>query len=491
MSKKKKIVVTISIILYILSIAVVLNYRIIFCGYFSLKNWECDPDWEEPKYYEDGIADSLIEECARYGADNIDFSQSCDGKYKYIYDAEKDKYDDSEYNIVRHAGTTYAILDLYEELEEEKYLTTGEAGLDYLCQLTYKINKNKWAIEYDGDMKVGTVSLAILGMVRYWEATDDDKYNLYVKKYCNFILSQQRDDGAFAGIYGSDEESSYYSGEALFALALAYDMLEKEKYLEATEDALDFYWSEDYDYYDSAFIPWASSGCAKWYEMTGEDDFLDFCFEMTDRQILRQHIIDDEDELGNHLYGYMNAETVNTACYLEGIGDALRVAKSVNDTERVEKYFDCLKAGIEWVLSLQFRKKSQLTCPNRAFGGFHRGFTVDDSYIIRIDYTQHAISALLRVLREFDEDELDSIEIRNGKVDFTPKEREPPSKLWWIIPLIIGLFIFSTLLIYYHCKKFLVKIEILNLMILNLLKISKKYDEFLNFHKEKLLSDLN
>jgi len=461
MGKKKKIISVFVLCLLFTNITIFLRYLIFFYHPYCFKDWEGDPYWKPPEYYKEGIADSKVEECARYAGDNIEFSQCCNGKYRYIYDAENDVYDDSNYNIVRHAGTTYAILDLYKELEEEKYLAVGLAGLEYLLEFTYKINWNEWAINYNLKMKVGTVSLAILGIVRYWQATGNENYNIYVEKFANFIVSQQRNDGAFAGIYGKKEENLYYSGEAFYALAMAYDMLEKKEYLKAIEDALEFYWSSDYDYDDSAFIPWASSGCAKWFRLTDDDKFLDFCFEMTDIQIARQYLVDELDDLGNSIYGCINGPTVNTGVYLEGIGDALRVAKSEEDNKRINNYYNCLKAGIEWVLSLQFRKEKQLGRPQRAFGGFHRGFDVDDAYLIRIDYTQHAISALLRVLREFEDDEIETIQIRNGKVDFDPKIRESQTNLWSVTSLIIAAIIISCLIFIYYVKRYIPSIEIL------------------------------
>ncbi len=447
-------------ILFLLSIllpvnVLLLRYLIFLFDPFCLKSFEGDPDWEPPEYYKDKIADSKIEEIARYGADNLVFSQSCNGKYKYLYDAENDKYIEGQYNIVRHAGATYALLDLYEEIGEERYREAGEAGLEYLFNFNYIINNDVWAINYNSKTKVGTVSLAILGMVRYWEATGDEKYNVYVEKYANFIVYQQRDDGAFAGLYGEKKEKLYYSGEAFFALALAYDMLEDDDYLEAMEDALDYYWTVDYEYDHAAFVPWASSGLAKWYELTDDRKFLDFCFEITDIQIARQSLVEEYDELGNNLYGNILGPTVNTGVYLEGIGDALRVAKSVSDDERIVNYYNCLKAGIEWITAVQFRKVSQLDSPNRGFGGFHRGFDVDEAYHIRIDYTQHAISALIRVLREFTDEEIKTIQIRNGKIDIDPEkvliEESPLS--WWDIILIIGLIATPIFIVYLHRKK--------------------------------------
>ncbi|MBD3256513.1 MAG: hypothetical protein GF383_15565 [Candidatus Lokiarchaeota archaeon] len=457
-------IITSSIVVFLIILAVVMMrfYTITNINLF-INIEECDPDWEAPKYYKNGDAENRIEECALYAGDNLVYSQHINGKYRYIYDAEDNEYDETEYNIVRHAGATYALMDLYLELGNEKYLAAGLAGLDYLSAHTYMINYDDWAIYYNSKMKVGTVALTILAMVRYWEATKSTHYNIYVEKYANFIVSQQRSDGAYAGIYGSKEEKLYYSSEALFALALAYKVHEDRAYRRSVEDAIDFYYSSDYEYDNSAFIPWASSGCAKWYELTGDQIYLDFCFEMTDIQIDRQYLVEEIDELGNPLYGYILGPTVNTGVYLEGIGDALRVAKDVLDSERAQKYHNCLKAGVEWVLTLQYRKESQLTCPNRGFGGFHRGFEVEDAYLIRIDYTQHAISALLRIIRNFEDDEIDSIRIHDGIVDFKPEKIEINKNFTWLYLLIIFITLFAgiTLFLILISKKLKV-IEILN-----------------------------
>jgi hypothetical protein len=182
---------------------------------------------------------------------------------------------------------------------------------------------------------------------------------------------------------------------------------------------------------------------------------------MTDIQLTRQYLIDELDEFGNSLYGCINGPTINTGVYLEGIGDALRIAESEEDAERIKNYKACLKSGIEWVLSLQFRKEKQLGRPIRGYGGFHRGFDVDEAYFIRIDYTQHAISALLRVLREFSKEEIESIEIRNGKVDFKPKKSESQSNLWRLSSLIIASIVIVCLLFIYYVKKYIPSIEIL------------------------------
>ena len=148
--ERKNISTIISIILIIICVGIALRYLALYYDDFCLKNFDCDPDWEDPEYYKDGIADSKVEECARYGGDYLVFNQYCNGKFRYLYDAEDDLYDDSDYNIVRHAGTCYALLDLYKETKDKKYLVAGETGLDCLCSFTHMISWDKWAVDWGG-----------------------------------------------------------------------------------------------------------------------------------------------------------------------------------------------------------------------------------------------------------------------------------------------------------------------------------------------------
>jgi hypothetical protein len=340
-----------------------------------------------------------------WGVDNLARGTQRDGRYLYEYFVTNDTYS-GNYNIVRHAGTTYALLDFFKSTGYETAKQAGLLGLEFLDARIKKLNATVWSIEYEFSSSVGTASLGLLAYACYTQATDDPRYLPTITGLANFIIHQQRPDGAFAGRLGSTKEELYYSAEAFLALAFAYEILGDAAYLASIRRALDFYYTPEYEYNNSAFIPWASSGCAKWYELTEDPVFLEFCFEMTDIQVTRQYRGTATDALGNRLAGYIRAQTVNTGVYLEGIGDALRVAKVVEDAERVLLYNSTLFLGLEWVLSLQYRNTTGLPCPLRAHGGFHRGFVVEDAHLIRNDYTQHALSALVRGLREFSDADL-------------------------------------------------------------------------------------
>src|SRR5687767_10002527 len=50
---------------------------------------------------------------ARAGGDYLVNMQRDDGSFYYTYDAVTDRARTNEYNIVRHAGTTFSLFDLY------------------------------------------------------------------------------------------------------------------------------------------------------------------------------------------------------------------------------------------------------------------------------------------------------------------------------------------------------------------------------------------
>ena len=75
MGKKKKGFSIFLLFIILINIAVFLSYLINFYDPTYLKDWEGDPNWTPPEYYKEGIADSKIEECARYADDNLEFSQ--------------------------------------------------------------------------------------------------------------------------------------------------------------------------------------------------------------------------------------------------------------------------------------------------------------------------------------------------------------------------------------------------------------------------------
>ncbi len=389
-------------------------------GFFMV---DLDSFWLPPDYVEDGTAENEVEACAMYGGDWIEQDQKRDGSFYYGYYPLTDTYL-ADYNILRHAGTTYAILMLFERTRELRYLRVALEGINFLLKHIDYVDEDTCYILHDDKGKLGGAALGLLCLTKYKDITENPVFDEYMKKMGNFLLYMQEDEGWFRSFYyyegnfDYNENSSIYPGEAMLALIRLYKTTGEKKYLEALDNAYNFYSNEHkYQWRDSAFIPWTTSAFVEAYEETERMEYTNFAFAMSDFQLTWQITTDQFDEEDNNLKGGFSSEpSVNTASYLEGIGDTYKLAKLVDNAQKKETYQNALIIGVEFVLSLQYRHEEieEFSRPRRAFGGFHLALSGDGETWseIRIDYTQHSLSAILKILNYFSDDTLDRITLR-------------------------------------------------------------------------------
>lgn len=83
---------------------------------------------------------------------------------------------------------------------------------------------------------------------------------------------------------------------------------------------------------------------------------------------------------------------------MEGLGDAIHVARLTGDKRRLQLYQERAKMGYRWLFMLQYGEAdaAALKRPDMAQGGFRKTLTVSQ---LRIDNTQHAISSFAKGLR--------------------------------------------------------------------------------------------
>jgi hypothetical protein len=67
---------------------------------------------------------------ATAGGDYLVAQMNADGSFVYEYDPIKRKKS-SSYNMLRHAGTTYSLIELHEATGDAEYLAAAENGLGY------------------------------------------------------------------------------------------------------------------------------------------------------------------------------------------------------------------------------------------------------------------------------------------------------------------------------------------------------------------------
>ena len=174
---------------------------------------------------------------ADYLISSIDFDGRNRGKIRYNYKVAQNK-DSKSYNLLRHGGTTYSILQVYDRTRFEPYRLASEAALDYLfkrCKRDIRKGpfgpddggESMWVLSPGNKVKLGGAGLALVAIDQYVEATKNkEKYLDEARAFGRFLVASQKEDGEFIyfpaltpdGPPTSKDDSAYYPGEAILGL---------------------------------------------------------------------------------------------------------------------------------------------------------------------------------------------------------------------------------------------------------------------------------
>ena len=362
------------------------------------------PPSPQPEHYAHVTAEAL-EHSIRLGADWILVMQEHHGRFQYWYEPVSDRFsrkDDD--NFLRQAGTSFSLMLVYETTGDPRYLKSARKSLQYLLASIKLLDADKAYFLFGRKAKLGGISLPMLTMLKIRQLTGTTEFDPILTKLANMILFLQEkyNTGQYKSTYvylsdyeyekNSGWESRIYPGEALYALAGMYQAFGDVRYKESMDWALEFYYREKWK--SHAFLPWTISAFASLYEQTGEQKYADYVFFLSD-QLLTQQNLDGNDEAYGSFHGVPSA---NTGSYMEGLGDAIHIARLIEDERRLKLYQERAKMGYRWLLMLQYGESdaAALKQPNLAQGGFRK--TLTDSQL-RIDNTQHAISSFAKGLR--------------------------------------------------------------------------------------------
>ena len=350
-----------------------------------------------------------IENAARLAAHYLVRVTRPDGKFIYIYDPIKNR-SLGGYNMLRHAGTVFAMLQYYENTKDKDVLDAAKKAIKYMLSKvkTFKRDGKDMACLVEGDyVKLGGNGLAILSLVKYVEITGEKEYLPILYKMGEWILSVQDKSGRFVvhkQIFPDGEvtdfRSVYYPGEAIFALAAIgqLDKQEPEKWFEAA-------------YRAARYIIKVRDGKKTDFELP-HDHWLLYGLDEICRSggydkdgLLLKHSIRlaKAIDYAQHKNSYFpdwiggfgeNPRSAPAATRMEGLGAAYRMAKRAGMETEAENILNTLKLGGGFLLRIQIGPSwaMHLKKPYIAIGGVRKSLTDFD---VRIDYVQHSLSALL------------------------------------------------------------------------------------------------
>lgn len=166
------------------------------------------------------------------------------------------------YNTLRHASSTYALLEGYEFCREQNFsddalvslIQQAESALDYLEHqiIRHYSNDVAYAVEINNEIKLGANAVAILALSKYVMIFPDSErvagYLALCEKLANGIVKMQQPNGSFVHVLDgktlkvlAENRVIYYDGEAAFGLMRLYGITKDARWIECVRRAFDYF----------------------------------------------------------------------------------------------------------------------------------------------------------------------------------------------------------------------------------------------------------
>jgi hypothetical protein len=343
----------------------------------------------------------------RRGADYLLRVMNRDGRFAYMYHPLDDR-EDTSYGWLRHAGTTYALFEAYEELGTPAYLEKGELALSYLrAHLRDDAESlGKYALDTSDEeqQKVGGAGLALLAFAKDAATTGKRSELETMRALARFILKQQYADGHFRANADLEKDGQrlkkepvYYPGEAVLGLMRLYAIDPQQAYLDAARKAADWVIrvrdggaSEDNQEHDH----WMTYALNELYRVTRDDAYMEHAYKIA-RAIQKKERGPDApapDLVGTFYDGQSTPASTRLEAYDADIALSRFAGKPEDWLLGPAKAAACSILGQQYDAADGYWLKN----PAKADGGVRESLFVAD---VRIDYVQHAMSAWLHLAR--------------------------------------------------------------------------------------------
>jgi hypothetical protein len=229
------------------------------------------------------------------------------------------------------------------------------------------------------------------------------------EQLCNYIRKQAQPNGSLScGDPSSDEEGmSLYPAQALAGLVHSQRLRPATWKMDLVKKALPYYRAWWKEHHSMAFVPCMSAACTEAYLLTHDRAFADFVAEMNDWICTLQYSQMEPRRLlwyggfmsYQHGRAIESTPTVASAACAEGLVEGCRLAREQGDLTRYQRYSEAAERCLQFLSTLQYTDAGTQHFADwyrpRLVGAFHASHQDGN---LRIDYTQHAVSALFGYL---------------------------------------------------------------------------------------------
>jgi len=358
----------------------------------------------------ENVTDSDIRAAAIAAGHYLGRGVDAQGRFRYLVDAPTNRTLGG-YDWPRHAGATYFVAQIAELSHDSNAAYAALRAAGYLRDHAMIACGEHRCIGEGSRVDVGSTALTVLAFVEVARAHLDHSYKLVVPELTAFLRAQQRPDGEFMHEYDRDANRPvdvqllYYSGEAALALSRAHSLLGDPRDLDAASRALAhlaggawsffgsrYYWGEEH---------WTCQAMDDLWEAAPNRKALDFCLSWQAFCRKLQYGPGDTPFDGDGAYGFGPLVTPRLTPAGSRTEAAIATLEAARHAGVAPDELAALEGQIRRSLALLLRQQfrpgpKHLFADPGAVNGAMPGSEVD--WQLRIDYAQHAGSAMVRWL---------------------------------------------------------------------------------------------
>jgi hypothetical protein len=348
----------------------------------------------------------------RAGAEYLARSIDERGAFAYLYDPTRDEVDRS-YELLRHAGAIFALMEAYEELQVPAWKDKAKLAIGYLKSRLVTTADGSYftSVPDEEQQKVGACGLGLIALSQYERATGDRSLVPTMRDLARFILHQQYPDGHLrqnadlvreGGSVGEAEvkkEVYYYAGEATLGLVRMHAIEPQAEWIGAARKAADYLVNvrdANDDLQHQIQDHWLSYALHDLYVLDHEARYATHAHKIAEAIALAEKTSKDAPHPDYVGAFYEQGETAPTSARLEAVASTMQLARFMGTDEapmrQIGMQLACFTRGQQLDADSAYFAKN----PARAIGGVRRGLLRSD---VRIDFVQHAMSGWLRLAR--------------------------------------------------------------------------------------------
>ncbi len=330
-----------------------------------------------------------------------------DNRFVYEGDVGRDTTTNN-YNQLRHAGTIYALYQLYQATGVPTYRETADRAWTWLMAQVRTDRDSRgnvcaYTVE-DGKIKLGSSGLTLIALSERLRINRNDADLALGRQLANHILRSQRPNGSLASYHAlpgkkaKRQRSIYYPGEAMLGLIRFYQFDPNPAYVNAVAKAADYLIHDRWRVIGlELFVPpdaWLMLALNELHQVRPQADYADYCLKLADGMMADQLLADWQVPYPDYRGGYFPyaPQVTPAGSRMEGLTAAYLVAQRTGrDTTALKR---TIAAAARFQLQCMIRPEFAhlYPKPQMALGAFRHS---PISNRVRIDYNQHNISGLL------------------------------------------------------------------------------------------------